>query len=203
MDDVPFPDSRRPIEDVIEWIEIVNSRLAQFWSGAHGWPPIEAAGLLGKARLDWQVSLSSSLRLWLREPPALSDGELILAWANLGALIEGTLKLFLSVYYTDYCNDIDSLKSAGAYDKKKGAPMAPDGLTLEPLRKFVRDKVLIGAAANALTKLVQQRRNAIHAFKDRPIGDTSEFWEAVRSYMDLLDDLEARLPCCPNPFQSG
>ena len=45
--------------------------------------PIEAAGLLNKARLDWQVSLSSSLRNWLRDPPGvLSDGDLILAWTN-------------------------------------------------------------------------------------------------------------------------
>jgi hypothetical protein len=46
-----------------------------------------------RSRLDWQVSLSSSLRNWVRDPlTALSDGDLILAWTNLGALIEGTLK---------------------------------------------------------------------------------------------------------------
>src|SRR3954452_19895414 len=88
-------------------IEFLNRKVAGFWKAAHGWAPIEAAGLLSKARLDWQVSLSSSLRLWLRDQPnALSDGDLILAWTNLGALIEGTLKLFLSVYYDDFRADV-------------------------------------------------------------------------------------------------
>jgi hypothetical protein len=43
-------------------IEILNRDLARFWSAAHGWAPPEAAGLLSKSRLDWQVSLSASLR---------------------------------------------------------------------------------------------------------------------------------------------
>ena len=100
-------------------------KLARFWKAAHGWAPIEAAGLLSKARLDWQVSLSSSLRNWLRDPPAaLSDGDLILAWTNLGALIEGTLKLFLSVYYNDFQADVENLKAAGALmnDRKAKTP---------------------------------------------------------------------------------
>jgi hypothetical protein len=124
--------------EIIDRIESLNRKLAQFWKAAHGWAPIEAAGLLSKARLDWQVSLSSSLRLWLRDPPnALSDGDLILAWANLGALIEGTLKLFLSVYYNDFQADVENLKAAGAFDHKAQASKSPDGLTLEPLRKYV------------------------------------------------------------------
>jgi len=64
-----------PISGVIQRIEERNHHLAKFWKAAHGWAPIEAAGLLSKARLDWQVSLSSSLRLWLRDPlNAISDG---------------------------------------------------------------------------------------------------------------------------------
>jgi hypothetical protein len=108
-----FPDNEMPIHRVVDDIETVNSRLAQFWKAAHGWAPLEAAGLLSKSRLDWQVSLSCSLRLWLREPAnSLSDGELILAWTNLGSLIEGTLKLFLSVYYNDFQADVENLKAA-------------------------------------------------------------------------------------------
>jgi len=62
------------IEDVVSRIEKLNS------PASNGWAPVEAAGLLTKSRLDWQASLSKTLRLWLREPStALSDGELILA----------------------------------------------------------------------------------------------------------------------------
>src|SRR5260221_10813638 len=98
------------IEEVVFRIEKLNSGLASFWAASNGWAPVEAAGLLTKSRLDWQTSLSTTLRLWLREPAtALSDGELILAWSNLGSLVEGTLKLLLSVFYMDYKQDVDSL----------------------------------------------------------------------------------------------
>jgi hypothetical protein len=181
--------------ETIDRIESLNRDLAQFWKAAHGWAPIEAAGLLSKARLDWQVSLSSSLRLWLRDPPtALSDGELILAWTNLGALIEGTLKLFLSVYYNDFRVDVENLKAAGAFDHKAQASKSPDGLSLEPLRRYVAARDLIGASGDVLVKLVQERRNAIHAFKDRPIGDAAEFWGAVCDYLTMLSDVDDRLP---------
>jgi hypothetical protein len=190
-----FPDNKTPIHRVVDDIETVNSRLAQFWKAAHGWAPLEAAGLLSKSRLDWQVSLSSSLRLWLREPAnSLSDGELILAWTNLGSLIEGTLKLFLSVYYNDFQADVENLKAAGAYDNTKHIPKSPDGLTLEPLKKYAQARDLIGTDGDALVQLVQDRRNAIHSFKDRPIGDGAEFQNALRGYLEVLHDVNGRLP---------
>jgi hypothetical protein len=190
-----FPDNEIPIHQVVERIETLNRDLAKFWKAAHGWAPIEAAGLLSKSRLDWQVSLSSSLRLWLREPSnPLSDGELILAWTNLGSLIEGTLKLFLSVYYNTFRTDVENLKAADAYDHKKQTSKSPDGLSLEPLKKYAKARNLIGADGDALAQLVQDRRNAIHAFRDRPIGDGAEFQDALRSYLQMLEAVDDRLP---------
>jgi hypothetical protein len=190
-----FPADEMPIHHVVDRIEELNRALAQFWKAADGWAPLEAAGLLSKSRLDWQVSLSSSLRLWLRgglEP--LSDGELILAWTNLGSLIEGTLKLFLSVYYNTFRNDVKNLKASDAYDHKKQTSKSPDGLSLEPLKKYAKARDLIGADGDALVQLVQDRRNAIHAFKDRPIGDGAEFQAALRSYLRMLEAVDDRLP---------
>jgi hypothetical protein len=188
-------DEELTIKEIIARIESLNAGLKNFWSKANGWAPIEAAGLLSKSRLDWQVSLSASLRNWLRDPPvAISEGDLILAWANLGSLVEGTLKLLLSVYHHDYQSDIDALKAANAYDHKKGKPKSPDGLQLEQLRQFVMAHDLLGAEGDALVDLVQQRRNAIHAFKDRPIGTGAEFQAAVRGYLKLLRSVNNRLP---------
>lgn len=84
-----------------------NSDIAGFWSNASGWAPQDAAELLSRSRLDRQVSLSESLARWTTGPHPLSDGDLILAWANLGCLVEGTLKLFLAVYYQDYQADAE------------------------------------------------------------------------------------------------
>jgi hypothetical protein len=68
------------ITEVIDRIESLNKGIAKFWSKSSGWAPVAAAGLLGKSRLDWQASLSGSLRLWIRDPAdALTPAELILA----------------------------------------------------------------------------------------------------------------------------
>jgi hypothetical protein len=181
--------------EVVDRIESLNQGIAKFWSKSEGWAPVGAAGLLGKSRLDWQTSLSGSLRLWMREPSnALTPAELILAWANLGSLVEGTIKTLLSVWYETYKADIDNLKKANAYDNAKQVAHAPDGLGLEKLRNYCKTNELLGAEGDALVELVQQRRNAIHAFKDRPIGDGNEFQKAVRSYLALLRAINGRLP---------
>lgn len=152
------PVTEIPIAEVIHRIEKLNSQLATFWSESDGWAPVAAAGLLGKSRLDWQVSLSGSLRLWIRDPgEALTPAELILAWANLGSLIEGTIKLFLSVYYETFEADIDNLKKVNAYNNKKQEPFSPDGLTLEPLRQYCALREILNKDDLALVQLVQQR----------------------------------------------
>ena len=50
------------------------------------------------------------------------------------------------------------------------------------------------AESAALVELVQQRRNAIHAFRNRPIGDHGELEGAIRSYPKVLRAVNARLP---------
>ena len=182
------------IKEVVGRIEKLNRNLATFWAKSDGWAPVEAAGLLTKARLDRQFSLSETLRLWLREPAtALTDGELILAWSNLGSLTEGTLKLLLSVFYMDYKVDVEALKKAKLLDKKK-QPISPDELMLLSLQHFVKEHGLVGADGDTFVELVRQRRNAIHAFKDKELGDGMEFQAAVRSYLLLLRTVNARLP---------
>ena len=112
------------ITEVVNRIITLNDGLRRFWTEADGWAPIEAAQLLSKSRLDWQVSLSKCLKVWLAEPlPGDESGCLILAWTNLGSLIEGTMKLFLSVWYKNYKNDIEAIR-------KKGRLIDPDSLSL-------------------------------------------------------------------------
>jgi hypothetical protein len=183
------------VVEVVDRIETLNRNLAHFWRTANWWAPIEAAGLLSRSRLDWQVSLSRCLRLWIKTPPdRLEDGELILAWANLGSLTEGTMKLFLSVYYHDYQKDIDGLKKVKAYDNENQEPFSPDGLSFEAMRVYFKNGELLGAKIDTYVELVQQRRNAIHAYKHRPIGDDQEFQAAVLSYLRMLREVNARLP---------
>jgi len=69
-----------------------------FWkSGAKGWAPQKASEKLEIARIDWLLSLSDTLTIWCKKNNKMTDGELILAYANLGALVEGWLKLFYCI----------------------------------------------------------------------------------------------------------
>lgn len=164
----------------------LTKRMVSFWSAAEGWAPLNAAHLMSKSRLDRQLSLTMSLEHWVQKD-SLTDGELILAWANLGALVEGYLKLFLAVYLEDYKTDIDRWKN------HKGEIIFPDTLALEKLRQFFIKKSILNQWHSFINH-VQKRRNAIHAFKDRDIGNFEEFHKSVDDYLDFIIDLNDLLP---------
>jgi hypothetical protein len=178
------------IEHVVDEIVNINRQFADFWSHAHGWAPPKTADLLSKSRLDRQISLSACLRIWLRKPPdGQRDGHLILAWTNLGTLIEGSMKFFLCVFAGDYANN-------PVLDRKKN-PLDPDVLPLEVLRQFFLKHVWTAEEKklwSLFVEKVQQRRNAIHAYKDRNIGNRMEFKAAIRKYFEFISEIKGMLP---------
>ncbi len=179
------------VKDAINRIIDLNRRISNFWSSVHGWAPEEAANLLSKSRLDRQLSLSICLNLWLnRHENDDEEGKLILGWSNLGSLVEGTMKLVLAIYYESYKNDINAIK-------KNGRLVEPDGLMLESLKK-VFNSISWGAKWVLWIEKIQQRRNAIHSFKDRDIGDFTEFYESIKQYAILLFEVNSFLPY-PDP----
>ncbi len=173
-------------EQLCSRIAILTESIMDFWKHSKGWAPTEAFILLDKSMLDWQVSLASSLARWVG---ADSPGDLILAWANLGTLVEGQLKLFLCVYYKDYKSSIHAIR------KKKGKLADPDGCQLQPLRQFFVKQIWdVGTDWNPYVELVQQRRNAIHAFKHRNIGTFAEWQKTLRLHLSFVRDVGGRLP---------
>jgi hypothetical protein len=176
-----------PIETVIERIVSLNQGLCRFWSQVEGWAPIEAAQLLSKSRLDRQVSLSHCLKVWLQSPSDEAEsGHIIMGWANLGSLVEGSLKLFLSVWYEAYKQDVVAIK-------KKGKLQNPDGLQLEHLRNFFKTKIW-DSEIDGWVQHIQQRRNVIHAYQDKEIGSHEELHKYIRKYLDILRYINFRLP---------
>ena len=158
----------------------------RFWKSAHGWAPIETAGLLDKSMLEWQTSLAESLHRWL---DSSSDGDLILAWVNLGSLVEGQLKLFLSVWYQDYKVDADAIKD------QRGRTKDPDVCELEPLRQFFVKRIwTTGPNWDPYVRQIQQRRNAVHAFRGRNIGTFPEWREELRKHLSFVRCINSGLP---------
>ena len=176
------------IREVVERIITLNEGLTAFWGNAKGWAPIEAAELLNRSRLDWQVSLSRSLNRWISEPIKSDDyGSQILAWVNLGSLVEGTLKLFLSVWYKDYVVDLDAFI-------KRDKIVEPDVLELELLRQFFTKKNIWNKEWDEWVLDVQKKRNAVHAYKHRDLGNYNDFLRCIRKYLELLRFINGRLP---------
>ncbi|WP_339758093.1 hypothetical protein [uncultured Hoeflea sp.] len=177
-------------------IVTIHMGLAKFWSNAHGWAPADGATLLSSARLDWTPSLASTLHRW-SQPEVLSDGDLILAWANLGSILESTLRLFFGIYICDYNNSAEDLVAIDALRRKgprKGEHYAPDELAMEKIRQLIERRTIFPEIERALISLVQSRRNAIHSFNDREIGSTLAFRATVADYRLFIANMASRLP---------
>jgi hypothetical protein len=169
-----------------------NEDIRDFWSYAGEWAPPEASTLLAKSRLDWQAALSHCLMLWISEnhPNERQAGAVILGWANLGALVEGTLKWFLSVYRNQVPDDAI---------KRYRDPIGPEEATLEQLRVFyTKHHVWINEAErrrwDPWIRKVRDRRNAVHAYRDRDIGTFEDLHDGIERYLELLSTLEGRVP---------
>ncbi len=191
-------------EEVIDRIIKLTEGLAEFWSSSNGWAPIEASDLMSKSRLDWQASLARILKIFNSDDVKKEDGGLILAWTTLGSLTEGVLKLFLSVWHTEY--EASALKSTSKdYKDKNGNLIGPDILVLEKLRVFFAKEIYPKEIREILKEQgrldiidwilkIQQRRNAIHAYKDREIGNFDEFFVELKNFLIVMRRLTDSFP---------
>ena len=181
----PDPDTLDyDVTELCKRIATLTRSIMDFWEGG-GWAPVDASALLDKSMLRWQASLADSLSHWVN---ASSEGDLILAWSNLGALVEGQLKLFLCVYYDDYRSDIDGIR-------RRGQRIDPDGSGLEELRQFFVKRIWdVGTDWNPYVELVQMRRNAVHAFQHREIGTFDEWTDALRLHLSFVRYVGGGLP---------
>ena len=200
----PVDDRRFPVFETVERAIYLTEQLLHFWKNAEGWAPQEAADLLTRSRLDRQSSITKQLRLFT-DAGNQESGYLILGWATLGSLTEGLLKLFLAVHFKTYKVHTLTDDIAKIVKDRKGNIGEPDGLMLEKLRQFFEKKVFPENAAEVWAssgemnwskwlEMVQSRRNAIHAFKDREIATIAEFHQELSNYLIFLRKIAQSLP---------
>lgn len=166
-----------------------SKEILNFWKNPDGWAPTQATKLLKNAKLDWLEDLTNCLKIWI-DKRYLTNGELLLARANLGSLVEGWLKLFYCIYLNDYKNDGRS----SSYKKMKRV-MEPNELKFDTLRQF--SNTVLWEKNDEWDKWVlnvQQKRNAIHAFNDREIGTTLDFMNDIEKFYEFIDLVDSRLP---------
>lgn len=186
----PFDETAESANEKIALIADRLDGIRKFWQGQGlGWAPQCAADILRAARLDRLVELARLLAIWTTPPAENIEGNLILAWANLGSLVEGTLKWFLSVYAHTY--------NAEPVLSPQGAEIAPDELFFVRLCEFFGRKVWCPSDKprwSSYVDMIRRRRNAIHSYRDCDIGTHQDFLNAIGEYEALLDELDSRVP---------
>lgn len=170
-----------------------SKEVLRFWKNdSRGWAPANTSNKLEEARIDWLIDLTGCLSIWSEKwyenAYTLNDGQLILAYANLGALVEGWLKLFYCVYYNDYLANPRT-------DSRTGAVLEPNDLKFESLKIFSRDKLWSqGTKWDLWIEKIQRRRNAIHSFNDREIGNADEYMDDLTKFADFTEQINNRFP---------
>ena len=97
--------------------------------------------------------------------------------------------LFLSVYYNDYSVDADAIRD------RRGNPIAPESSEMEPLRQFFVKRIwTIGSDWDSYIRRIQQRRNAIHAFRTRDIGTFEDWRNELPFHLSFVRDINSRIP---------
>jgi predicted RNase H-like HicB family nuclease len=181
--------------EMISEIEKTHSEIErQFGQGDNLW----ALGLLKpdpNVRFDRLVSLSRTLRYWAKWP--LTEGELILAWVNLGALLEGTLKGFLTVYSDDFVGDTNNHNSVNAVYKKgakKNSLKHPGDLKPEDLINYFRLQNLLSENELETVVRIRNNRNSVHALLDNKLDPQDKFVKSVEEYRSIQLKLYNQLP---------
>ena len=171
-----------------EILKIQTTNTSLVWKNIHGIATESTTRKLDIAMLDWMSSLTDTLQIWIDKGFSMTDGELILARTNLGALVESWLKLFYCVFYEDYLRNpkVD----------KKGTIVEPETMSFELLKVFSvgilwknqQDKGYLWVDK------VQHYRNAIHSFKWREIGTSAELIDDIYIFCDFVDNILNHFP---------
>lgn len=174
----------------LEQIRSKTKATIQSWSETCGLAPEGVTDKFDAAMLNWMNDLTDSLDIWIAKSLDMTDGELILAWTNLGALVECWLRFFYCAYYEDY------MKSPKL--GKKGKPLEPDdkAMTFDYLIQYSKG-ILWDSLQDPLylwVYQIQRYRNAIHAFSYREIGHPSDFILNIGQYSLFVDEVIDRLP---------
>lgn len=178
--------ARRSSFDILT---IQTNNTALIWKDVHGIAPDNAAKKLDIAMLDWQSELTKTLKIWIDKGLDMTVGELILARANLGAVVESWLRFFYCVFYDDYINQ--------PMKNKKGQILEPEkDMRFEDLKKFSTGILWDDEKSKDYLWVdsIQKKRNAIHSFTYKDIGSPLDFLLDVDYLCEFVDMILNHLP---------
>lgn len=170
-----------------EKLKRTTFRIEKLWKQARGIAPDSVADKMDEAMLHWITQLTYALEIWIQKGCYLTDGELILARTNIGALTECWLKFFYCVYYEDYLKNPHMKNNTVVQpNKMRSEDLKNHGIGI--LWKDNKDVQYLWV------EKVQHQRNSIHAFNYRDIGTPTGFLDDVDKLCEFVDSIEVRLP---------
>lgn len=195
-------------------IRLTDATISE-WEDPWGYAPSSAAEKISSSKTDWISSLTHTLKDWdykANDIDTMSIGEIILGYANLGALIEAWMMFLLAVYDCDY--------SRNKHKRKNGKTINIKDMSLSDLTEYYAETVwqtnIVRIEESEYSKeqrkeyiklldwikKIEQYRNAIHCFKDRKIGTQEELVEDIGRYYEFLTEIIDRLPESPESYRS-
>lgn len=179
-------------DEACEFIIGLSTKWAMFWPQSHGWAPPMVADLMNQSLMDRQLEMARSLKNWpKRRHEGYAEGELVLAWTNLGSVIEGALKIYMCVFYAEWLIDPDTPEKYGI---KKTPDGGKNGASFEDIIQFMEKKKIIELNGIIFIRDVQQQRNLIHPMKSGTVKGGEIFNTALTHAAELYDFVERRLP---------
>lgn len=176
--------ARRSDYDILR---IQTSNTAIMWKESRGIAPDSVADKMDDAMLSWMSELTDTLKIWIDKGISMTDGELILARTNMGALVESWLKFFYCVFYEDYIKNPKTVK---------GKMVEPNNMKFEDLKNF-SNGILWEDNKSAMyiwVDKIQHYRNAVHAFNYRDIGTPVEFMSDMDEFYKYVDHILNHIP---------
>ena len=85
---------------------IKTNNIMFLWKKTRGFAPTKTADKLDNAMLELHCEMTRTLKIWIDKGLSMTNGELVLARANIGAVVESWLKFFYCVYY-NFWNQLD------------------------------------------------------------------------------------------------
>lgn len=161
------------------------------WKESRGVAPDSVADKMDDAMLSWMSELTDTLKIWIDKSVSMTDGELILARTNMGALVESWLKFFYCVFYEDYIQNPKMIK---------GKMVEPNNMKFDDLKNFSTG--ILWDDKNSSMYLwvdkIQHYRNAVHAFNYRNIGTAIEFMEDMDEFYKFVEHILNHIPSIEN-----
>lgn len=170
-----------------------TKNVSVIWKKADGIAPDDVTSKMDKAMLDWMVQLTECLQIWIKKGFTMTEGELILARTNLGAIVESWLKLFYCIYYDDFKKQSPYRYRGGS---KRGTQIEPEDLKFSNLEDFSTG-IFWDTTQDAEYQWVdriRKTRNAIHSFNYKDIGNTYDFINDLDIFYAFVAHVYSSLP---------